>query len=138
MKEIYVLDACALIAFFNDETGADIVENLLVKAEHNEIRLIINKINMLEIYYGVYRDDGQEVAENLLQTINNLPVEIVSKISDEVFKEAGKLKATNKISLADSIAIAEANVRHSPIVTADHHELDALEKQNIIKVLWIR
>jgi len=47
-------------------------------------------------------------------------------LTDEVFYEAGKLKATNRISLADAIAIAEANVRDVELVTCDHHEFDDL------------
>lgn len=32
MSDYYVLDACALIAFLNDEAGADVVEELLRKS----------------------------------------------------------------------------------------------------------
>ena len=32
MKEVYVLDACALIAFLNDEKGAEKMEKLLEDA----------------------------------------------------------------------------------------------------------
>ena len=62
MNETYVLDACALIAFFNDEAGADAVEELLVKAMSKDAELVINTINLLEIYYGVYREDGADMA----------------------------------------------------------------------------
>ena len=33
MSNLYVMDACALIAFLRDEPGADIVTNLLRDAE---------------------------------------------------------------------------------------------------------
>jgi PIN domain nuclease of toxin-antitoxin system len=33
----YILDACALIALFDDEAGADIVDNLLDRAKNNEL-----------------------------------------------------------------------------------------------------
>jgi predicted nucleic acid-binding protein len=129
MKTTLVLDACAMIAFLNDEPGADVVEELLVKARQNDIELIINAINALEIYYDVYRTDGAGMADKTLEKIRNLPIKIVHAISEEVFREAGKLKATCKISLADAVALAEANVRHTQIVTADHHEFDELEKE---------
>jgi len=124
-----------MIAFLNDEPGADIVEELLVKAGQNDIELIINALNALEIYYDVYRVDGADMANKTLEKIRHLPIKIVDAISNEVFQEAGKLKATCKISLADSIALAEANVRQTQIVTADHHEFDELESEKKIKVL---
>ena len=47
-------------------------------------------------------------------------------MSGEVFMEACRLKAKHRISLADSIAIAEVNRRKSLLFTADHHELGKL------------
>ena len=70
MMEIFVLDACSLIAFFNDEEGADQVENLLRMAEEKKVKLYMNKLNILEIYYGVYRDDGEKVAEETFHKIH--------------------------------------------------------------------
>ncbi len=134
----YILDACALIAFFNDENGADVVEDLLIRANANHVSLIMNIINILEIYYGVCREDGMDMADILMQKIENLPITIIDALSDEVFREAGKLKATCRISLADAIALAEANVRMARIVTADHHEFDELENSGKISPYWIR
>ena len=138
MKETFILDACALIAFLGDEPGADLVEDLLEKAANGTHQLMTHKINLLEIYYGVYRDDGDETADLVLQKIKELPVQIISSLSDAVFLEAGSLKAQQKLSLADSIAVAEANIRKARLVTADHHELDALEKLEKIRPYWIR
>jgi predicted nucleic acid-binding protein len=138
MIKTLVLDACALIAFLNDELGADIIEDLLEKARQEIHELVMNKINLLEIYYGVYRDDGHEEADSIMEIIGNLPVHIVSSLTDEVFMEAGHLKAKYRISLADSIALAEAIVRNTELVTADHHEFDQLVIVNEIKIYWVR
>ncbi len=138
MRKTFILDACALIAFLNDEEGADLVEKLLCMASARNAYLLMNKVNLFEIYYGVYRDDGIEEAKNVLGKIENLPVRIIDTLTDEVFYEAGKLKATNRISLADAIAIAEANIRDVELVTCDHHEFDALEKEKKMAAYWIR
>jgi predicted nucleic acid-binding protein len=61
-----------------------------------------------------------------------------SKISDEIFLEAGRLKASYKISLADSIVLAEALVTNAKLLTADHHEFDVIEENEEILFLWIR
>jgi predicted nucleic acid-binding protein len=60
------------------------------------------------------------------------------KLSDKVFTEAGRFKASYKISLADSIALAETSVSGGKLLTADHHEFDIIEKQEKIKFNWIR
>ena len=136
--EAFVLDACSLIAFLNDEEGAGKVEDLLRKAKAEKVKLYMNKLNILEVYYGVYRDDGEEAADETLSKILDLPIEIVDDLSDAVLKESGRLKAGYSISLADSIAVAEAKVRDVELVTADHHEFDFLEEKSEAKFYWIR
>jgi len=59
-------------------------------------------------------------------------------LTDNVFYEAGKLKAENKISLADAIAIGEANARGAELVTCDHHEFDLLVEEEKMTAYWIR
>jgi len=136
--EAFVLDACSLIAFLNDEEGADKVEDLLRKAKEEKVKLYMNKLNILEIYYGVYRDDGEEAADETLSKILELPIVIVDDLSDAVLKELGRLKASYSISLADSIAVAEAKARDAELVTSDHHEFDHLEEKGEAKFYWIR
>ena len=138
MKETFVLDACALIAFLNDEVGADKVENILQKAQRDDCVIYINKLNVLEIYYGVFREDGKEEAEEIFNKILSLPITIIDKLKDSVFKEAGRLKATYRISLADSVALAEAKTREAQILTADHHEFDPIDKNGEVVFHWIR
>lgn len=45
---------------------------------------------------------------------------------------------TLKISLADSIAIAETKIRNAQILTADHHELDTIDKKEDVIFYWVR
>ena len=117
MKRSFVLDACSIIAFLSDEEGADEVEKLLREAKEEKIRLYMNKLNLLEIYYGVYREDGEKVAEETLSAIEGLPITIIENLTDRVFREAGRLKATYSLSLADSIAFAEAKIRDARLVS---------------------
>ena len=138
MKEVFVCDACALIAFLDDEQGADITEKILRKAEIGKCKIYINKLNLLEIYYGVFRKFGQVKAEEVLGKITVLPMKIIEKISDKVFKETGRIKAIYKVSLADSIALAEAKTKKAKLLTADHHEFDAIEAHEDINFYWIR
>jgi len=135
---VYVLDACAMLAVLSKELGADKVVAVYKKAATGEATLIINKLNLLEVYYVLFREYGKEHAGMFLEEIKESPIAINHSISDELFMEAGRLKAYYKISLADSIALAEAAISGGVLLTADHHEFDVIDNDGRIKFLWIR
>ena len=55
MSDLYVFDACSLIAVLSNEEGADVVKILLQRAVDDEIKILMNKVNFLEVYYYVYK-----------------------------------------------------------------------------------
>jgi hypothetical protein len=52
---IKVLDSYALITFFEDEPGAEIVEALILKAEEGNVELAISVVNLGEVWYSIAR-----------------------------------------------------------------------------------
>lgn len=137
--EKYVFDACALIAYYTDEEGADIIQGIISKAYFKESQIFISKINLLEVFYDVYRSQGKKEAEGFLDDIINSPVKIIETMKKSVFVEAGRLKASYRISLADSVFLAEILMNEGYIgVTADHHELDTIKEVEKVNLLWIR
>jgi predicted nucleic acid-binding protein len=138
MSKRYILDACAIIALLKDEAGAEEVSAIFNEAFKGEAQISMNKINLLEVYYDVYRSADKETADNVVLELIKRPVTVVSEISDAVFAEAGRLKATYRISLADSIALAEASVSDGLLMTADHHEFESVEKHEHTQFYWIR
>jgi len=137
LSNIFVLDACALIATLKNEKGADIVADAYKKANKGEAMLLMNRVNLFEVYYGFYRDDGKDYAENILKNLKQSMLSIC-EFNDTTFVEAGRLKATYKISLADSIVLAQAIISNGTLLTADHHEFDVIEKHENISFRWIR
>ena len=138
MNNVFVLDACALIALINNEDGSDIIEDVIRKAQAGNASIIMNKLNLLEVYYDAYRTYGEDVANKLINNINKPPFSIHAELSDDVFKEAGRLKASYKISIADSVALAETIISGGKLLTSDHHEFDVIEKAENIEFHWIR
>jgi len=138
MTNCYLLDACALIAYINDEDGADVVDALLTQASNDVVTIAMSMVNVLEVYYGVFRDFGHDEAEEILNEILSLPIKIISELSIDALREAGRLKARYKMSLADSVALGIALVSGYFIATADHHEMDPIEQNESIQFLWIR
>jgi len=102
------------------------------------IFFVMNIINLLEVYYDDYRIHGKESADKMVERIMSSPTNIITEIKQDIFKEAGRSKATYKISLADSIALAQAIVLKDSLLTCDHHEFDAIEGKEPLSFHWIR
>jgi predicted nucleic acid-binding protein len=137
MSSIFVLDACALVALLKNENGADQVAVIYKKAENGEAQIIMNRINLLEVFYGFFRDKGRGYAESIMDDIGQSIIS-VSEFDEVIFPIAGRLKASYKISLADSIALAQALVSDGALLTSDHHEFDVIEGKEDIRFMWIR
>lgn len=134
----YVLDACALIAFLNDEDGGDTIDNLLIQSMVGSVSVSMSIVNLLEVYYCELREHGADTAQIVLDAVKYYGVEIVSTISAQTFHEAAKMKVAHKMSLGDSIGLATALEHDGVFVTSDHHELDAVAKTNPSLIFWYR
>ena len=119
----YVLDACALLTLLRNELGADKVAAAINSANNGDVEITMHKVNLLEVFYDLYRTLGKDTADAILSEIKKRPIMINAEIGDEIFSEAGRLKASYRISLADSFALAQALVSGGELMTSDHHEL---------------
>ncbi|GHU76147.1 hypothetical protein FACS189461_3370 [Spirochaetia bacterium] len=136
--KLYILDACALLAVLAMEKGADTIRNLFQDAVDQRAVLIMNKLNFLEVYYKIYRAYGKTEADKLFIIMEQMPITINDRLTTETFKEAGRLKSKYKLSIADSIAVAESIINKGSLVTADHHEIGPIETAEKINVTWFR
>jgi PIN domain nuclease of toxin-antitoxin system len=132
-----ILDACALLAVARNEVGADVVVEAYVNASNGDSTLYMNRINLLEVYYDFYRHKGKKYADDFVAKVKQSIVHIC-EFDEDLFAEAGRLKASHKISLADAIALAQTIVSGGDLLTADHHEFDAIEGCEPIRIMWIR
>lgn len=138
-KQNYLLDACALLAYFNEEKGADVVNGLIEQARHREITLSINAANLVEVYYDRIRINGSKLADKIINEIyDTFPVTIIETNTSAIVREAAYYKSTGKMSFADSILVATAKCTGATVVTCDHVELKPVEQQGQIPFLWIR
>ena len=124
---VYILDACALLAVIKAEDGGQTVSDAYREAENGRAKLVINRVNLLEVYYGLRNEFSAEFADKILKEISESIIEITD-LTQETLVEAGRIKSVYKISIADSIAVAEASVSGGVIITADHHEMDKIEQ----------
>ena len=138
MSKVYVLDACALIALLSHEEGAEKVASVYKDTNINNAKIFMNVVNLLEVYYDFYRAYNKETADNMISQVEASAVNVITEIDKIILIEAGRLKATYKISLADSFALAQTKVIGGILVTSDHHEFDVIEDKEDISFLWIR
>jgi predicted nucleic acid-binding protein len=134
-EPLIILDACALIAYFNDEPGADLVESILQQAPIVQI----SAINLLEIAYDSIRTTGQtEAAKEVINATSQLPIQICWQVDQQIIETAARFKTRFRISLADSLALATATSQDAPLATTDHHEFEPIEAAGLTRILWIR
>ena len=138
MGKKYVFDACALIALLSKEEGYKNVEKILEESKTKNAQIIMNKINLYEVYYNICKTYNEDSAIDFLNEIKKSPIKINDEITDNIIIKAGSLKRKYKMSLADSIGLAEAIISDCSFVTADHHELDIVDKNEKINFIWIR
>lgn len=114
----YVLDASAVMTFFEDRPGAEKVENLLERAAEKQRFLLMSVVNWGEVYYSVWRTRGEDAANEKLKQIAQLPIEVID-VDMPTTKLAASLKAGHKLPYADCFAAALASSRKAAIVTTD-------------------
>ena len=114
----FVLDTFALVAFFRAEKGADVIEKLLIDALTGSHQLYLCSYNAGEIYYAIWRKDGKEMADACRRKLLQFQITIVEANLQLTF-EAATLKATRKLSYADTHAAALALHLNATILTVD-------------------
>ena len=129
----YVFDSYALLAFLEDEKGADLVEKALREVVANKARGFLSVINWGEIYYSIMREQGQGEAEAILTHVSNYPLELV-EVDLDLAKVAARLKGRYPIAYADCFAAALAKKNKAVVLTGDP-EFKFLE--NEVEVQWI-
>ena len=117
MKRV-VLDASAVMAFFEDRPGAEKVEELIGLAVAGKRELLMSVVNWGEVYYATWHERGRDAAQKTLAEIAQLPVEIVDA-DFELTKLAAEFRAEHKLPYADCFAAALAKQRRSTLVATD-------------------
>jgi len=128
----YVLDTFAVLTYLGDEEGADKVEELLDKAKSGEIKLIMNYVNLGEVYYILAREFGVAKANEAIAVIKKWGLEFVG-VDESLSLTAARIKATHSLSYADAFVVATAISRKGVIVTGDK-EFEGVYPN----ILWIR
>ena len=133
---IYVIDACAIIAFLRGEVGNVIVAGLL--ADPNNLCLI-HAVNLCEVYYDAVRRTDAATARQDIAALLAGGLVLRTDLDTTFWQSVGELKVhPGKLSLADCFALALAQQEKGTLVTSDHHEFDPIVPLNLCPILFIR
>jgi predicted nucleic acid-binding protein len=129
----HVLDTSALIAFTDNEAGADTVRDLFHRADKGEIEIFVSFASWMELYYIYLQEQDQSAADQMITDLKRLP--LVRVDSDEAMgRIAGDLKAHHRISFADAWIAALAFSRKAILIHKDP-EFDKLSQVLMLQPL---
>jgi ribonuclease VapC len=130
---VKLLDSIALLSWINDSKGAQTIENILYSAQKNGTKLLMSIISLGEIYQHCIREKNDNFAQEIIDKINLLPIEI-KPCSDEIVFEAAKIKAKYSLNYPECFAIATAKQNNAVIVTSN---AEFKQVQDLIEIEWI-
>jgi ribonuclease VapC len=128
------MDSFAMIAFFENEPGAERVERILKSILDRKAKGYMSVINWGEIYYNTMREQGVEMAEDVIRQFKKYSIELIDA-DQQLTYDAAKLKGKYKIAYADCFAAALAMRLNAFVVTGDP-EFKKLD--NEVKIEWIQ
>ena len=129
------MDSYAMIAFFENEPGAEKVALILKSLLERKAKAYMSVINWGEIYYNTLREQDAETAEKVIEQLKQYPIELVAA-DQKITYEAAKLKGRYKIAYADCFAAALSHRLKAVIVTGDP-EFKILAKEGLIEINWL-
>jgi predicted nucleic acid-binding protein len=129
-----VLDSFALIAYFRDEPGAEMVETVLVSAGRKDHPVLMTDVNYAEVKYSILKKDGADAWAKAAKILPGLPIDFHST-TRALADTAADFKARFKMSLADAFAAALAKEKKAELVTGDV-EFKPLERE--VKIHWLK
>ncbi len=106
-KMIYILDTSALLTFFEEENGADTVQNFLEQAKRGDIEIITSFVTYVEVYYITMQEQGEQEAKLRISLMNMLPLSTIES-SPSLGLVTGRIKAAHRLSFADAWVAATA------------------------------
>jgi len=130
-----VLDACAILAFLEDEPGSDVVRQALA-----DRACAMHAINLCEVLCQVRRaSDKSRVNEVLVWIRDKVGVDIREDFDEAIWVRASEIKADlARVSLADCLCAALAERLGAPVLTTDRREFEPLQEAGVCKVEFAR
>ena len=123
--QFYLPDTSAILTMLENEEGADTVEQVL-----RDERIILPAMVLLEVYYVSCIRANRSVAEERYALLKQLRAEHLAELTEPVILQAGDFKAHHRLSLADAVIAAYAQLHRAILVHKDpeYEPLDTIRQ----------
>ncbi len=129
----YVFDSFAIIAFYENESGAGQVQEALEECIRGEAQGWMSVVNWGEVFYATAKFKGWKSACTIIQRLERYPIAIVEADIGLTW-EAAKLKAKYPIAYADCFALALAKLKKAALLTGDPEFRKTREE---VEFIWL-
>jgi len=130
---VYVLDSFAVLAYLGGEAGMERVQALLQECAQGKCQALFSLINLGEVIYIVEREHSLTKAQEVLATLDQLPVQVLP-VTRAIVLAAAHIKANYPIAYADALVVAAALEHQGAILTGDP-EFEAVS--GVVQVEWL-
>jgi len=131
--EKFILDAGSMLAYLNNENGAETIGKILERGGRKEAKVFITAMDLAEIFHIVLKKEGRDKALKTILLIKNLPVECIG-LDESLLMLAGEIRVQFPLSLGDALVAAVAKTRKAKVITGDR-DFRGMEKE--IECVWI-
>ncbi len=125
MQETLTFDTEPILALFLDETGANMVADLLQRVQNSDAVGYINIFNLMEVYYTLARYNIK-AAEEKVKILRLFGIKVIPVVDNGLWREAALIKNKYMLSLGDCFAVATAQALKSKLVVGSDKELNNL------------
>lgn len=137
---IFVFDSSAMLAYLNDESGADIIEQLLADANAKKYA---HAVNLCEVFYDFLRSGDPATAENAAADLKRLGIIECNDMDAAFWRDiailiAAHRRGNRRLALGDAFGVALARRLNADFVTADRGELEAVESAGTCRIRFVR
>ena len=114
----YTLDTSAVVAYFENEPGADQVERILGRARIGGVEVNASFMTFMEMLYRVWSRHGEQEGKAAYLRLKALPLKCVEP-NERLLVAAARIKASHALSVADAWIAATARTTRAKLVHKD-------------------
>ncbi len=103
----YVLDTSAILCLYQDEPGAEIVQQVFTEQDSGTAEVFVSHMTLFELLYLVMSRKGSDEALAFLVKVRGLGMK-EEWPDEDLLWDAARIKSTGGLSVADSFVVATA------------------------------
>ena len=128
-----VLDAWAVLAYREDEPGAEEIAELVIEAQNEGVPVMMTTVNVGEVWYILAREVSETEADKAVQELRHLGIQFIDP-DWKLTRDAAAHKAKHRMSFADCFAAALAKQHKAQLVTGD---VEFKQVEGEVQMRWV-